>query len=254
MVLSGDGGPAFNMGLDYAFWQSVKQRRSPPTLRFYQWKPASVSIGYRQSPEKLVNVSFCHSVGIPIVSRPTGGSALFHDLEIPYSFTAGQTDHSCFASPLSSYLAICAGLSTGLKLLGINAEVRGYSSSEEPTFSQKDCFSLSSRHDLVVKGKKIVGSAQKRDRFSFLQHGAILLAIRKEWWQKIFIQKVDFSAITCVSDHISSTPEPKVILDCLVRGFSQVFQKKFLVLSPTEEEIQQAKHYASTFFRCLNLS
>ncbi|HOJ39714.1 MAG TPA: biotin/lipoate A/B protein ligase family protein [bacterium] len=248
LIVSGENPPSFNMGLDYALWESARKGEAPVTLRFYRWKPASVSLGYRQAPEKLLNLSFCRQQRVPIVQRPTGGSALFHDLELTYSFTARAEAHPLFTSPVTSYLGICQALGQGLKRLGINLQVRGFSSGTEPTFSNQACFNLATRHDLLVDGRKIVGSAQRRDRTSFLQHGSILLSLRKSLWEQIFLQPVDFSRIVSLSELLEVLPQEKQLILHLKEGFQEFFHCQFLQGSPTAAEDQQARHYALSRF------
>jgi len=39
----------FNMALDEAISESVRKGSSPPTIRFYNWEPNAVSIGYSRA-------------------------------------------------------------------------------------------------------------------------------------------------------------------------------------------------------------
>lgn len=246
LVISGQCSPWLNMGLDLVFWQNVRTGKSPPVLRFYSWQPPSVSLGYKQKAERLINVEFCHCYRIPVVQRPTGGSALFHDLELTYSFTARKDDYPAFSGPVSSYLTICHALQRGLKKLGLSVEVRGFSDTVEPSFARQSCFNLSSRHDLVILGRKLVGSAQRRDKESFLQHGSLLLGLRKNLWEKIFLEPVNFEKVATVADFLSPCPEEKKIISCLLAGFQEIFHRKFSLTEPAKEEIQQAWHLAQT--------
>ena len=48
----------FNMALDEAIAESVREKLSPPTLRFYQWDRPSISIGYFQKASD-VDLDYC---------------------------------------------------------------------------------------------------------------------------------------------------------------------------------------------------
>ncbi|MDY7082785.1 MAG: lipoate--protein ligase family protein, partial [Halobacteria archaeon] len=51
-ILGFDTYDAFtNMAIDEAVSEKVAAGESPPTIRFYRWKPSAVSIGYFQSLE-----------------------------------------------------------------------------------------------------------------------------------------------------------------------------------------------------------
>jgi len=227
LLLSGDEEPLRNMEVDYALWKSAAGREIPPVLRFYGWNPPAVSLGYNQSSENTINTEFCKNSNIPIVRRPTGGSAIFHDRELTYSFCANCESHPLFSSPLESYFSLCRGIIKGLEKLGLKLEIRGFSAGKEPSFTQRDCFSLTTRHDLIHEGKKVVGSAQRRNKDAFLQHGSILLEIRKELWEKIFVEKVDFSKITAVNCLLSKRVLPDELIGNIKEGFEEEFGVDF---------------------------
>jgi lipoate-protein ligase A len=65
-----------NMAVDEAIMIAHKNGLVPPTIRFYQWSPPAVSLGYFQDLKKEINVKVCQEIGIDIVRRPTGGKAL----------------------------------------------------------------------------------------------------------------------------------------------------------------------------------
>ena len=77
----------WNMALDEAILDSVIKRESPNTVRFFKWKPSTISIGRNQSLSNEVNVNFAKERSFNIVRRITGGGSVFHDTtrEITYS-------------------------------------------------------------------------------------------------------------------------------------------------------------------------
>ena len=231
--------PQMNMALDSVMWEMAKKTPEIAVLRFYTWKPSGVSLGANQKPESLVNIEFCRKNNIPIVARVTGGSAIFHDREITYSFSS-VNDEEIFVGPLTSYEKICGALSQGLKKLGIDAQWRGQSKGKEPSLTDRDCFSLSSRHDLVIDGRKIIGSAQRKDRISFLQHGSLLVDIKKELWEKIFLQKPDFTKIVSLSELLQEPIDLRHIVSVLVRGFEDFFQTEFEMFEFSAKDIETA--------------
>ncbi|MFN4227012.1 MAG: biotin/lipoate A/B protein ligase family protein [Candidatus Ratteibacteria bacterium] len=220
LILCDNYDPFFNMAFDYYFWKKSEKFENLPVLRFYKWEPVAVSTGYRQKISKLINLQFCKKNNIPVVMRPTGGSAIFHDVEITYSLSANLSHHKSFSSPYLTYLTISKGLINGIEKFGIKLKIRGFSQGKEPSFTDMPCFSLSSRHDIVFNEKKIIGSAQRRNNFSFLQHGSILIDIRKDLWENIFLEKVDFSKIGCLSEFVSVNQEK--LVEFLKNGINEV--------------------------------
>ena len=237
LILCENYDPFFNMSFDYFFWKKCQNKENLPILRFYKWVPSSVSVGYSQNPENLVNIEFCQKNKIPIVRRPTGGSAIFHDIEITYSFCANLSHHQYFSIPSSTYFIISNSIIKGIEKVGIKLKLRGFSDGKEPSFTDLACFSLSSKYDVVYNDKKIVGSAQRRNKFSFLQHGSILIDIKKDLWENIFLKEVDFYKIGCLKDILKDVDE-KDLIEFLKDGFKEVLNLEIFEdeLKKEEEE------------------
>jgi len=148
----------FNMALDEAISESIRVGSSLPTIRFYNWSPNAVSIGYFQGIRDEVNLDVCRELGIDCIRRWTGGGAVYHDFdgEITYSVIAPAGIFP--KNIIESYGLICGWLVKGLGSLGIEAEFRPV-------------------NDILVKGKKISGSAQTRRGGILLQHGTLLYGL-----------------------------------------------------------------------------
>jgi lipoate-protein ligase A len=60
------------------------------------------------------------------------------------------------------------------------------------------CFTVPTGHEISARGKKLVGSAQKRNKDGFLQHGSILLHLDGPLWRKIMRlePEVDLGAVS----------------------------------------------------------
>ena len=112
---------ALNMAIDQALLKLHVLGLSPPTLRFYQWQPPAISIGYFQQPQ-TINLSLCSSLGIDVVRRPTGGRAVLHQNELTYSLIAGTKEGIPSSLP-KAYGLICEGLLAGFRLIGIEAQM-----------------------------------------------------------------------------------------------------------------------------------
>lgn len=165
---------AENMAVDEAILQTMAQASDPqPVLRFYGWNPATLSLGYAQSYDKEVNEAVCRAEGIDIVRRPTGGRAVLHQYELTYSVIAPDQDPKVSGTVTESYLKISKALLSGFQALGIPAEMSMGGAAKEA--STAACFDAPSWYELVVNGRKLVGSAQVRKEGILLQHGSILL-------------------------------------------------------------------------------
>jgi lipoate-protein ligase A len=143
----------------------------PPTLRLYQFKPACLSLGRTQTLAS-VDERFARSHQLDLVRRPTGGMGVLHHQELTYSFISRIADPFT-GSIEQNYTLISEALATGFSAhLKIKCEL-------EPARPDKTdsgaCFIVPGLKELKVRGRKLVGSAQRRLRHAFLQHGAIPL-------------------------------------------------------------------------------
>jgi len=112
-----------NMAIDEAIMIAHREGLVPPTIRFYQWSPPAVSLGYFQDLKKEIDVDVCKNLGIDIVRRPTGGKAVLHDKELTYSFIIRENHPLVNDSILETYKKISGGMIRGLSYLGITAEL-----------------------------------------------------------------------------------------------------------------------------------
>ncbi|MHB1419640.1 MAG: lipoate--protein ligase family protein [Bacillota bacterium] len=161
-----------NMAIDEAILSHLIDGSAPPTIRFYTWDPPAVSIGYFQDMEAEVDRESCQEEGCQWIRRITGGRAVLHDQEVTYSVVARE-EHPLLPGGIEdTYLRISACLVAGLSYLGVEAKLAPGTKKGLRTAA---CFDSASRHEILVGGKKVIGSAQVRRGGCFLQHGSVLL-------------------------------------------------------------------------------
>ncbi len=165
-------GPA-NMAVDEALAESVAAGDALPTLRFYRWQPAAVSLGRHQSvadvdPDKITRQ------GYDLVRRTTGGRAILHTDELTYSVTAPLDDPRMAGGVMDAYLLISNGLLAGLEGLGLAAQKAAGDVRAGPDVSAA-CFEVPSAYEITAGGRKLMGSAQSRRKGYVLQHGSLPL-------------------------------------------------------------------------------
>lgn len=180
---------ARNMEIDSTLLGSAEATPARQTVvRLYLWEKPTVSIGRYQVPEKAVDLHVCRELDIPIVTRPTGGRAVLHDVELTYAVVSNDEARFPVSGLQATYLAVARILAAGLQKLGICCSlapgIREVASSLR-TDLKNPCFASASRHELLVGGRKIAGSAQRRLRRSFLQHGSIPLRLDYERMARI---------------------------------------------------------------------
>jgi lipoyl(octanoyl) transferase len=187
LVVTEPSDGATNMAIDETMWRGRQAGTSPPTLRFFAWAPPTVSLGYGQPLDRHVDAEACRRLGVGVVRRPTGGSAIYHDgpeRELTYSVAATAEDLGVAADVLDTYRWIGRALVRGLRALGAAAEMipTGRGLGRDPAF----CFARTAAYEIEIGGKKVVGSAQRRQGTSFLQHGAVLLGVDEARLRALF--------------------------------------------------------------------
>ncbi len=232
-----------NMAIDEAiFRETVKKKK--PTIRFYGWHPAAVSIGYFQEPQDEVNIEQCGKTGVDIVRRLTGGKAVFHDDEITYSVVACAGEKPFPADILGTYKVISDCLVQGLAYLGIKANLAPAGRAVKDPDLKSFCFSVPSRNELLVAGRKICGSAQMRTSSGFLQHGSLLLTFDPVKALSIILPFSTNEHLTklgktvaAINEVIDKPIETKEICDSLGKGFSDVLGAQIVKEPLTPGEI-----------------
>ena len=189
---AGDGGtrtiePASgscNMAVDQALLESVAGGAAP-VLRFYRWQPACLSFGRNQVARGFYDPARAADLRIDVVRRPTGGLAVLHDAELTYSVIAPA---ALLGGPRAAYCTINQALAAGLRSLGVAAELAagGRREAARDAFAAAaPCFELPAAGEVVVAGHKLIGSAQRVERRTILQHGSILVDGSQEAIQQI---------------------------------------------------------------------
>lgn len=140
-------------------------------LRLYRWNPPTLSLG-RNEPMDLYDQEEIARRGIAVVRRPTGGKAVWHEHELTYAVAAPI---SAFGSLRMAYQTIHARIATALRSLGVDVSLATARRPVGPSARPPSCFSAPAGGEVLVHGRKLVGSAQVRRGSAFLQHGSILL-------------------------------------------------------------------------------
>lgn len=252
--------PAMNMAVDEAILQMHAEKKVPPTVRFYTWNPATLSIGYFQKALKEINLEEVDRQGLGFVRRATGGRAVLHDKELTYSVIVSEDHPRMPSSVTEAYKVISMGLLHGFQNLGLQAEMVSLASEEEKekysSPGSSACFDSPSWYELVVEGKKVAGSAQTRQRGVILQHGSILLDMDvellfsllhfsserlKQRMMDSFRQKA--VTINEVSSHPIGLEEA---IEAFGRGFASGLEIELVPSELTAEELELAEELART--------
>lgn len=149
---------------------------APPALRIYSWTGPTVFIGVGE-PASDVDRARCEALGIPIVRRLSGGTAVRHDRHWVSVELIARTDHPRVPSDvLGAYRAFAAPIADAMARLGVVThrvtidEAR--SRVAEPALAAA-CFGGVAPFEIVARHRKLVGLAQVRRRGAVVLHAAI---------------------------------------------------------------------------------
>jgi lipoate-protein ligase A len=164
LIIEPAGRPgAENMAIDQALLEEA-DRTGRAFLRLYRWDPPCLSLG-RNEPA-------IERGGIATVRRPTGGRAVWHEHEVTYAVAAPI---AAFGRLRDAYRTIHERLAAALRTLGVEATLATDRPSARPPVRHGACFASPVGGEVLVAGRKVIGSAQVRRGSAFLQHGSILL-------------------------------------------------------------------------------
>ncbi len=224
VIRSGALPGARNMALDEAL---AAADPPVPTLRLYGWDPWTLSLGYFQRAGGEDLAPFLRA-GFGVTRRSTGGGAIFHAEELTYSVVLPAGDSRIPRATAASYDWLHGAVREALAAVGVPSEVRGGgepAGGPDPFF----CFARTAPVDLVARGRKIAGSAQRRTRTAFLQHGSIPLS-----------PNGTAPGATSVAGERGSAPDPAALEEAMARAFARVLGAEAVPSAPTPEEEERA--------------
>lgn len=262
-INSGPCSPSYNMALDEALLDLHSAGEIPPVVRFYEWNPATLSIGYFQKAERDIDLDAVKAQNLGFVRRPTGGRAVLHEHELTYSVIVTEDYPDMPATVTEAYRVISEGLLLGFKNLGLDAYFSIPDTDEKREDLKKPksavCFDAPSWYELVVEGKKVAGSAQTRQKGVILQHGAILLDLDEEKLLSVF----KFSSPEVKEKMRKKLPEKAVAIHQLTdkeitidqcvaafrNGFEAALDIELVPYELTEEQLQYVKSIEETKYQ-----
>jgi lipoate-protein ligase A len=164
-----------NMAIDHALLERAEEQ-GESWLRLYQWAPHCLSFGRHEPATRRYDSQRITELGLDTVRRPTGGRAVWHARELTYAVGAPSV---CFGSLPAAYLEIHGMLADALRGLGASASLAP--PVRTPPLDSGPCFSQPAGGEIMIEGRKVVGSAQFRQGGGLLQHGSILLEDNQEF-------------------------------------------------------------------------
>ena len=228
-----DDGPhdtAFNMAADL-YLLSLCEQAPSIFVRLYSWERPSITLGAAEKPRETLDMAAISEKDVAWIRRPTGGRSVLHDHDITYSCIFSNGIREMGTTLMGTYEVISNCLMKGLALCGINCAAHESALDDQSPRGRArlPCFLSPNRHEIMVKGKKLVGSAQKRTSNAVLQHGSIPLTpafrmlpdlLNVEQDQRKAQERLLGQKTICISELLPEF-DVKEIRRNLLRGFRQ---------------------------------
>jgi lipoate---protein ligase len=212
------------MQIDRWLLQEHLATRQNPVLRFYQWSPAAISLGYHQRRYPEAWSTLCYQARpLDLVRRPSGGRAVLHQGDLTYALISSSE----IVGRAELYKYLCQFLVLGWQRLGVNLT---YGDRGRDYREQANCFAMATGADLVTKeGYKLIGSAQLRKERATLQHGSMRLNPDRELWKQVFNEEPMVSPV--------AQWNPADIIESLTTAAAEVLAIDWQIQPLTPEEL-----------------
>lgn len=219
---------AENIALDQTLIELKDKGKIPNTVRFLQFFPPAVLLGYHQSLEQEIRVEFCKKARIDMNRRITGGGTIFFDeTQLGWEIICEKQFFNVDVADVEFFKNLSQPLIFFLKKLGINASFRP-------------------RNDIEIRGRKISGTGGTEQGNAFLFQGTLLVDFDVETMlqalrvpiEKLKKKEIDTikERITCLKWELGYTPAIEQIKESLQEAFEKTFNISLVEEGLTKEE------------------
>jgi lipoate---protein ligase len=207
---------AENMALDETLLEVKGEGKSPNTIRFLQFSPRTVLVGYHQAMQEEIRTDYCQANRIDINRRITGGGAIFFDEnQLGWEVFCDKAFFNAEVPNARLFKALCDPVLAALALLNLTAEFRP-------------------RNDIEIDGRKISGTGGTESGGAFMFQGTMLvdfdvdtmLRALKIPVEKLKAKEIDSvkDRVTCLKWELGDAPALEDIKRAIKFGFEKCLQ------------------------------
>ncbi len=168
------------MAIDEALLRSFDPGSSLPVLRLYGWSPPALSLGRFQKAPEVLDLERCRADNVAVVRRVTGGGVIYHADELTYSLVCAPGQIPPAVSVKDSFRVLTGFLLAFYRRLGLDPAYAADAAPDGARLGERTafCFAGKESFDILARGRKIGGNAQRRLKGVIFQHGSIPLQNR----------------------------------------------------------------------------
>lgn len=171
-----------NMRVDAAFLDALAPDGTP-LLRLYDWQGPSATYGYFIEPKKYFQQTPLHNGQLSIARRPTGGGILFHTCDVTFSVFIPSNHSAYTTNTLDNYAFVNNRVAEAIQEFAggsVDWELLDHDPTPDTPESVHFCMAKPTQFDVVIKGKKVGGGAQRRTKKGILHQGSVALTLPSE--------------------------------------------------------------------------
>ncbi len=162
-----------NMRFDEKLLEELKL----PVLHLYQWAKPSATFGYFIRPENHLDLQKAALHHLDLARRPTGGGIVFHIWDLAFSFLLPSSHPAFSQNTLENYQFVNrAVLEVVRSYFSLAPELIPQNAPSLGPDCQNFCMAKPTQYDVVYKGMKIAGAAQRKRKQGYLHQGTLSLA------------------------------------------------------------------------------
>lgn len=216
-----------NMSLDAKLLTDLDPLGNP-ILHLYDWARPSATYGHFILPEKHLDLTAAAHRNLALAKRPTGGGIVFHIWDLAFSFLMPASHPLCSQNTLENYQFVNRAVLDAVSeyfhldsavLIPSDAPAQG------PACNHF-CMARPTIYDVVYKGAKIAGAAQRRTKQGYLHQGTISLAYPDlELLTQVLLSKAE---ITNAMSAYSFAPLKNGPIQEARRAIQELLKQKFL--------------------------
>lgn len=157
-----------------------------PVLRFYGWTESAATFGYSQKYSFIEQVTRLR----PLIRRPTGGGLVPHDADWTYSLAFPPSDPWYDLKAVESYKKVHEWIRDAFAAMGVETSLAPVSQKDVPG----QCFIGAEKSDVLWRGRKIAGAAQRRTRNGLLIQGSVQpppVKLSRDDWEKAMLETAE---------------------------------------------------------------
>lgn len=203
---------ADNMCLDQVLVDLKGVGATPNTIRFLQFLPRCVLVGYHQSVQEEIRLDYCYSNGLDVNRRITGGGAiLFDENQLGWEVICDKSFFNLTIPNDRLFKTLCEPVGTALGYLGIPGAA------------------FRPRNDIEIDGRKISGTGGTESGEAFLFQGTMLVDFDVDTMlralripvEKLKAKEIDSvkERVTCLNRELGYTPDAKSIQAAIQQSF-----------------------------------